>query len=604
EAPASRPENTRQNPPRILPFVLSAKSVGALQGQAERLRSALTDSPDLNLSDVAYSLAMTRTQFDHRATVVAQTRADLLDGLAAIRDGAISSATARSPSYSCGKTAVLFPGQGSQKIGMGRQLYRAFPVFAKAFDRVCHEFDNLIDEPLRTIVFAEPESKLAQLLDQTAYTQAALFAVEVALFRLLQSWSMEPDFVLGHSIGELSAAHIGGVLSLKDAVTLVAARGRLMQKMQPGKMVSIRASSAEVSTSLVGHESELSIAAINGPNATVVSGAEAAVLEIAKQWRGRGRRLKLLPTDRGFHSPHVDTILDDLRDAISSLQFHNSTIPLVSGVTGELAKPEQLCSIQYWLRQAREPVRFQDCIHYLVGEGVTTYFEVGPGDLLSGLTYESLLDRAGTAIPTLRSTANEVGGLLKAMATVWEQRVQLDWGAMLTGLPVELPTYAFQRRNYWLATKLGGGTHEVDGTAADNIMAQISESAMRVEVDDTNTLKFREHLLTLSEPDRYQFALALVISQLRQIVIDLEDDRIDVDKSMLEIGLTSLSVLELHGRISSMTEMKISIEDVYKDITPRALASVLVTLARPTLNSSELLADGYLPTQWKEKHEA
>ncbi|HVG94680.1 MAG TPA: type I polyketide synthase, partial [Planctomycetota bacterium] len=452
-----------------LPFVLSAKSDAALREQAQRLRAHLDRRADLPLADIAFSLATTRSHFDVRAGVVVPPgeagRRALGEALEALAGGQRPAGTVRDAATS-GKLAILFSGQGSQRPGMGRGLYDAFPVFREAFDAAFAELDPHLERPLREVVFAEPGSDDAAHLDQTAFTQPALFALEVALFRLLESWGMTPDLLLGHSVGELVAAHVAGVLSLPDACALVAARARLMQVLPVGgAMTALQATEDEVRSLL---SDGVDIAAINGPSATVVSGDEEAVRAVAARVEALGRKVKHLRVSHAFHSSRMDPMLEDFRAVVRTLTFHPPRIPIVSNVTGALARADELASSEYWVRHVRAAVRFADGVRTLEAQGVSTFLELGPTSVLTAMAAESAAAEAlgGAAfLPTLRGERPEALALTAAVAALHARGHALDWGAFFapwSPRAVALPTYAFQRQRYWHEARLPSTSHVAD----------------------------------------------------------------------------------------------------------------------------------------------
>ena len=294
-----------------------------------------------------------------------------------------------------GKTVFVFPGQGSQWLGMGTGLHAAHPVFAEAFNTVVGELDRHLLRPLREVMWGHDEN----LLNTTEFAQPALFAIEVALYRLLESWGVKPDFVMGHSIGELTAAHIAGALSLENAAVLVVARGRFMQALPAGgAMMAVQATEDEVRPLLTDG---VGIAAVNGPSSVVVSGDEDAVTAIADQLREQGRRVHKLAVSHAFHSPLMEPMIAEFRAAAKELTVNAPTIPIISNVTGQLAG-DDFASADYWTQHIRAAVRFADSIRFANSAGASRFLEVGPGGGLTSSIEESLAEADIVSVPMLR----------------------------------------------------------------------------------------------------------------------------------------------------------------------------------------------------------
>ncbi|QQQ80047.1 SDR family NAD(P)-dependent oxidoreductase [Saccharothrix sp. 6-C] len=392
----------------LVPLVVSARTPQALTDQLARLAEV-----DVPPADLARTLGTGRALLEHRAVVAAESPADLRDAVALprVRDG---------------RTAFVFTGQGAQRVGMGLELARAFPVFARAFDEVCEHL------PVREAISS------GDGLDETGTAQPALFAVEVALFRLLESWGVRPDFVAGHSIGEIAAAHVSGVLSLADAAKLVAARGRLMQALpRGGAMVAVQA--AEDELELPGG---VAVAAVNGPRSVVLSGVEDAVLACAKAFKHTR-----LTVSHAFHSPLMDPVLEDFRAVARELTYRRPEIPVVSTVGDDADWTDP----SYWVRHVREPVRFHDAARTLLHRGVTTFVEIGPDAILTGLL-AAVLPEGHTALPALRRDRSEQRTAVELFAQLHARGVAVDWSAF-PGRRTVLPTYPFQRERYWLSAK-------------------------------------------------------------------------------------------------------------------------------------------------------
>jgi len=448
-----------------LPLTLSARSSSALRAQAESLGEHLRAYPELEPADVALSLSG-RSVFEHRAVMLGGQRKELLDGLFALAKSEVTAGglvrSVAAPSGHRG-LAFLFTGQGSQRAGMGRELYHALPVFRDAFDEVCAEFDGKLECPLDGVLFASDDSAEAGLIDRTLYTQAGLFALEVALFRLVEDLDIRPDYVMGHSIGELVAAHVAGVFSLQDACRLVAARGRLMEDLpEGGAMVSIAASEEEVLATLEGYEDRVCLAAVNGPASVVVSGDEDAVLEIQDTHRERGHKTKRLQVSHAFHSQRMDGMLGAFESIARDISFAAPRIPLISNVTGEPVQEAQVCDAGYWVRHAREAVRFADGARWLGDNGVRHFLELGPDGVLSAMTQDCLVAHNDVAPVTtgalLRGERPELEVLLNGLAGLWVNGANLNWAKLFANSGakrVALPSYAFQRERYWVSSVPG-----------------------------------------------------------------------------------------------------------------------------------------------------
>ncbi|GAA0905676.1 MULTISPECIES: type I polyketide synthase [Streptomyces violaceusniger group] len=493
----------------VVPWLLSGSSPEALSAQARRLREldGVRTAHAADVADIGYSLATTRSALTHRAVVVAEEPAQFLSGLDALAEGRNAATLIQGVARAEHKTAFLFSGQGAQRLGMGRELYDAFPVFAQALDEVCAHLDVLLDRPLTEVMFAAEDSADAGLLNQTAFTQPALFAIEVALFRLLEHWGVTPDVLIGHSIGEVAAAHVAGVFSLEDACALVAARGRLMQALpEGGAMVAVQAPEAEIAASLAGREAEVSIAAINGPTAVVIAGDEPAVLEIAGQWEREGRKTRRLRVSHAFHSPRMDGVLGDFRKVVEGLSFASPTLSLVSNVTGTSVNADELCSPEYWVRHVREAVRFADGVRALENLGVTSFVEVGPDGVLTAMAQDCLTagesdgGPAPSLVPVLRKDRAEIQSLTMALAELHVHGTTVKWEAVFAGRGarrVELPTYAFQRQRYWLesAPAASGDVTSAGLNSPDHPLLGAA-----VALADTDTYLFTGRLSVSSQP--------------------------------------------------------------------------------------------------------
>jgi acyl transferase domain-containing protein/NADPH:quinone reductase-like Zn-dependent oxidoreductase/acyl carrier protein len=474
----------------VVPWVVSGKGREALREQAHRLLDRVEGDSHVAPVDVGFSLAVGRSALRHRAVVIGDGREGLMDGLRSLARGEVGPAVVEGSADGVGGgVAFLFTGQGSQRVGMGRELYERFPVFRDALDEVCGHIDGLLGRSLLEVMFGGDESGAAPegaaLLNDTMFAQTGLFALELALFGLLKDFGLYPDYLLGHSIGELTAAHVAGVFDLHDACALVAARGRLMGVLPGGgAMVSIQASERETEESLVGFEGRVSLAAVNGPEAVVLSGDEDAVFELEGLWGSRGRRTKRLRVSHAFHSHRMEDMLEEYAEVARGLSFAVPQIPIVSNLTGESVLAEEVCDPAYWVRQVREPVRFYDGVRWIADQGaVSCFLELGPDGVLSAMSQECLADAQGAAdhesserpsvkaVSALRGARPEVHALLIALAEMWTGGTTVNWATAFNdndAHTVQLPTYAFQRQHYWIAPAEGHARAGVKDTTIDN----------------------------------------------------------------------------------------------------------------------------------------
>ena len=442
----------------VAPWLVSGSDEAGLRAHAAALVAGVTNGSTV---DIAFSLATTRTALHRRAAVLGHDRDSLVAGLRDLADGNENPVVRRATARRDPKLAFLFSGQGAQRLGMGHDLAAAFPDFAASFAAVCEEFTPCLPRPLRDVV----DRGDAGLLDRTDYAQPALFAFEVALHALLTAGGVRADQLVGHSIGEVAAAHVAGVFSLSDAVRLVAARGRLMAALPSGgAMIAVAAAEADVLPHLAELSERVAVAAVNGPASVVLSGDEAAVTEVAARI---GRRSTRLRVSHAFHSPLIDPMLAEFRTIAESVTYHRPAVPVVSGLTGR-PEPDLINSADYWVRHARETVRFADAIRWLGSAGVDAFVEIGPDGVLSALAEECVgPDREVRIVPAVHRRATEVQAVLDALATLHVHGVPVAWEPVYAGSGArrhDLPTYPFQRQRYWLdivASRTSDSAHPI-----------------------------------------------------------------------------------------------------------------------------------------------
>ncbi len=452
---ASRPSPDAvplDRPAHVLP--LSARSAAALEQLAEAFADRIDAEPDA-IADICHTAATGRSHFDHRAAVVASDSASMTAALRSIAAGeaspAVTRGTAGSPTV-----AFLFTGQGSQYTGMGRELYETEPVFRQTLDR-CDAL--LLPEQRRSILPIIFEESGA-LLDQTVFTQPAIFAIEYSLFELWKSWGIHPTYVMGHSLGEDVAACAAGVYSLEDGLRVISARGRLMQALpQDGAMVAVFAAEAVVLDAITGFERDLAVAAINGPENVALSGTKAALEQVVATLHASGVKTRPMVASHAFHSPLMDPILAPFTDITRSVQYSEPMYGFVSSVTGSLVADGEVTNGDYWSRHVRVPVRFVDAIRTLLDRGCTTFVEIGPAPTLVSLGRRIAADGVGAWLPSLRKGRPDSEQMGSTLAALYTSGARPDWQARDAErgrARVALPTYPFQRERHWSAAITSG----------------------------------------------------------------------------------------------------------------------------------------------------
>ena len=454
---------TEQNSANLVnrPFhllTLSAKTEQALADLVQSYQNYLEINPELAIADVCFSANTGRSHFKHRLAIIAADQQELTDKLAKIiaksEVSGVFSANLASNSQSP-KIAFLFTGQGSQYINMGRQLYQTQPVFRRSLEQ-CDEIlqSYLAEKSLLEVIYPENPQELNNFfLDQTAYTQPALFAIEYALAQLWQSWGIKPDVVMGHSVGEYVAATVAGVFSLEDGLKLIAHRGRLMQKLPAdGEMVAVMASEDKVNQLISPYKEKVVLAAINGPESVVISGEAEAIKTIVNNLELQTIKSKRLQVSHAFHSPLMEPMLAEFDSVAKTISYQSSRIPIVSNLTGKIAGNE-IATPSYWVRHISQPVQFRASMQTLQQQGYGIFVEIGAKPILLAMGQQCISDGDQLWLASLRSHQQDWYQLLESLAQLYVREIQIDWAGFERDYPkrrVLLPTYPFQRQRYWI----------------------------------------------------------------------------------------------------------------------------------------------------------
>ncbi|NET25422.1 type I polyketide synthase [Okeania sp. SIO1I7] len=439
-------------------LTLSAQTEKAVRELAKKYQTYLQSKTEASLQDICFSASRGRTHFAERLAIVAESNSDLEQKLADfLEDNETNGVVIRGKAQNQEKDiAFLFTGQGSQYIDMGRQLYETQPTFHKIIDQCNEILKKYLEIPLLEVIYPkEAQKSSTSLIDQTAYTQPALFAIEYALGKLWESWGIKPSVVMGHSVGEYVAACIAGVFSLEDGLKLIAIRGRLMQQLPSGgEMVSVMASESLVTEAIKEYNSQVTIAAVNGPESIVISGESKAIGNICNKLESDGIKTKQLQVSHAFHSPLMEPILTEFEEVAKHVSYNEPKIPLISNVTGKEVGAE-ITTAEYWVGHVRQPVRFAQSMKTLEEQGDETFLEIGPKPILLGMGRQCVTEDIGEWLPSLRPGVDEWQQMLSSLGKLYVKGVKIDWSGFdsdYSRQKVALPTYPFQRERYWVET--------------------------------------------------------------------------------------------------------------------------------------------------------
>ncbi len=587
EAPAApAPIKSDIERPKHL-LTLSAKNELALRELTQSYAVYLGCNPGASLADICFTANTGRSHFDHRLAVIAETKEQLHQALNAFTTDqqslaviaetkeqlhqALNAFTADQQTVELTsnqitsnrqpKIVFLFTGQGSQYVNMGRQLYETQPTFRACLDRCNEILLPYLEQPLLSVLY--PEDAIASPLNETAYTQPALFALEYALAKLWQSWGIEPAAVIGHSVGEYVAACVAGVFSLEDGLQLITERARLMQTLPPlGEMVAVFASEAQVTAAMQLYSHEVSIAAINAPENIVISGMHAAVAAVISTLEAQGIETRRLKVSHAFHSPLMEPMLDAFEQQASQIQFHSPRLPLVSNLTGQFMLPEDVPDANYWRCHTRNQVRFMAGVNTLLTQDYEIFLEIGPKPILSNLGNRCQQQENAVWLPSLAAGKNDWQVLLESLSTLYLQGVNINWSGFEQDYSrslLSLPTYPFQRKRYWIESQDIMNTHT------------------------TTTNGFKSPAKSKQKETILQTLRSLVAKLLKA-----DPSNVNVKAPFLEMGADSIVLVDAVRSIENTYGIKIAIRQLFEELTTlEALANYVEENISPEFATAE-----------------
>lgn len=563
EAPIFNPsqETLCERPKHLL--TLSAKNELALQELVQKYKTYLEQNPQASLANVCFTANTGRMHFDHRLAAIVESKQQLqttLDDFTLSKDNS-QLASARSVGQKSPKIAFLFSGQGSQYLGMGRQLYQTQPTFRDCLDRCQEILLPYLEKPLLSILY--PESESDSLLNETIYTQPALFALEYALFELWKSWGITPDVVMGHSVGEYVAACVAGVFSLEDGLILISQRAKLMQTLPPqGEMLVVFASEAEVAAAIQPYAKEVAIAAINAPQNITITGMRPAIASIANALEARGIETRSLKVSHAFHSPLIENILDAFELQASQIQFRAPSIPLISNLTGQMMHSEFIPDAKYWRQHTRQTVQFMAGIKTLFALNYELFLEIGPKPILSSLGKRCQQEENKVWLPSLAPQKEDWQVMLESLSALYTRGVEIDWLGLdrdYSRRLLSLPTYPFQRKRYWIQEQ--------------STMPNELPEPIKINAIVTNGLNPASTTFTKTNQKE------TILTTLRTLVANLlkaEPSEININAPFLEMGADSIVLIDAVSRIETTYGVKITIRQLFEELTTLdALANYL-----------------------------
>jgi len=512
----------------------SAKTANSREAFAKRLAGWVEKDPNVNTADIAYTLNTTRQDFNFRRFVIAADNKELIGIL---NSSAVLPTESKQLKDNLSEIVFMFPGQGSQYVNMGIELYRDEPVFRDAVDECASLLEETLNEDIRDIIYPKNSDKEAEeKINNTYYTQPAIFVIEYATARLWMSWGLQPNAFVGHSIGEFVAAHFAGVFSLRDGLKLIATRGRMMAALPRGSMLAVRSDYERISNLLTN---DLSLAVINSPGSCVIAGPIDSIADFSKLLSEKNISNRVLLTSHAFHSSMMDPIVKPFEEIVKQVKLSLPRLPIVSTVTGKWLTDADATDPAYWAAHLRSTVRFADAVATVLEEDNKLILEMGPKNVTASLVRQQAAKKISVAIPSLDISEgqSEYYSILKAVGQLWLNGIGLDWESFYKGqqrLKLHLPNYAFEKNVYWV------------NPVVNNVTNGNAQPILDISTDIQNP-QANNHLENTSTQNNIMRKDAL-IEQVKGILENasgIEMEGVTPDMTFIEIGLDSLLLTQI-----------------------------------------------------------